>query len=291
MRNLAEFLARFKHWFVFVLLEILSFVLLFKYNNYQGSVWFSSANDVAGWVFEMRSDVGAFFSLTKINKELTQRNLYLEHQVSQLQARVYDKTVGKDFIHKGQLAMLEGFRLIPAKVVDNSVNKPQNFVTIDKGSADGIRQDMGVACGNGVVGIVYLVSKHYSVVIPVLNTESNISCAIDGTGYFGYLHWKGGPSDIAYLDDVPRHAHFRLHGKIVTSGYSSVFPPGVMVGEILHVFNSDDGLSYRLMIKLSTDFGNLRDVCVIDDSSVKERLNLLKTAQDSIKEKVDGSGN
>ncbi|GJG36146.1 MULTISPECIES: rod shape-determining protein MreC [Prevotella] len=291
MRNLAEFLARFKHWFVFVLLEILSFVLLFKYNNYQGSVWFSSANDVAGWVFEMKSDVGAFFSLTKINKELTQRNLYLEHQVSQLQARVYDKTVGKDFIHKGQLAMLEGFRLIPAKVVDNSVNKPQNFVTIDKGSADGIRQDMGVACGNGVVGIVYLVSKHYSVVIPVLNTESNISCAIDGTGYFGYLHWKGGPSDIAYLDDVPRHAHFRLHGKIVTSGYSSVFPPGVMVGEILHVFNSDDGLSYRLMIKLSTDFGNLRDVCVIDDSSVKERLNLLKTAQDSIKEKVDGSGN
>ena len=291
MRNLAEFLARFKHWFVFVLLEILSFVLLFKYNNYQGSVWFSSANDVAGWVFEMKSDVGTFFSLTKINKELTQRNLYLEHQVSQLQARVYDKTVGKDFIHKGQLAMLEGFRLIPAKVVDNSVNKPQNFVTIDKGSADGIRQDMGVACGNGVVGIVYLVSKHYSVVIPVLNTESNISCAIDGTGYFGYLHWKGGPSDIAYLDDVPRHAHFRLHGKIVTSGYSSVFPPGVMVGEILHVFNSDDGLSYRLMIKLSTDFGNLRDVCVIDDSSVKERLNLLKTAQDSIKEKVDGSGN
>ena len=239
----------------------------------------------------MKSDVGAFFSLTKINKELTQRNLYLEHQVSQLQARVYDKTVGKDFIHKGQLAMLEGFRLIPAKVVDNSVNKPQNFVTIDKGAADGIRQDMGVACGNGVVGIVYLVSKHYSVVIPVLNTESNISCAIDGTGYFGYLHWKGGPSDIAYLDDVPRHAHFRLHGKIVTSGYSSVFPPGVMVGEILHVFNSDDGLSYRLMIKLSTDFGNLRDVCVIDDSSVKERLNLLKTAQDSIKEKVDGSGN
>lgn len=193
MRNLAEFLARFKHWFVFVLLEILSFVLLFKYNNYQGSVWFSSANDVAGWVFEMKSDVGAFFSLTKINKELTQRNLYLEHQVSQLQARVYDKTVGKDFIHKGQLAMLEGFRLIPAKVVDNSVNKPQNFVTIDKGSADGIRQDMGVACGNGVVGIVYLVSKHYSVVIPVLNTESNISCAIDGTGYFGYLHWKRRP--------------------------------------------------------------------------------------------------
>ena len=150
---------------------------------------------------------------------------------------------------------------------------------------------MGVACGNGVVGIVYLVSKHYAVVIPVLNTESNISCAINGRGYFGYLHWRGGASDIAYLDDVPRHAKFRLHDKIVTSGYSSVFPPGVLVGEILHIYNSDDGLSYKLMVKLSTDFGNLRDVCVIDDASVKERLNLLKSAQDSIKEKTEGSEN
>ena len=291
MHNLAEFISRFKHWFLFVLLESISLILLFKYNNYQGSVWFSSANYIAGHVLEAKSDVESFFSLTKINQELTQRNLYLEHQVSHLQAEVYDSTVGKDYIHKGQLEMLSDYRLIPAKVVDNSIDKPQNFITINKGSVDGVREDMGVACGNGVVGIVYLVSSHYSVVIPVLNSESNISCSIDGTGYFGYLHWKGGPSDIAYLEDVPRHAHFRLHGRIVTSGYSSVFPPGVLVGEILHVFNSDDGLSYRLMIKLSTDFGNLRDVCVIDDASVEERLNLLKAAQDSIKEKVDGSGN
>lgn len=291
MHNLAEFLARYKHWFVFVVLEVISFILLFKYNNYQGSVWFSSANEVAGRVLEGRAEVESFFSLTKLNEELTQRNLYLEHQVSDLQARVYDKTLGKDFIHKGQLEMLKDFRLIPAKVVDNSVDKAQNFITINKGSADGIHEDMGVACGSGVVGIVYLVSRHYSVVIPVLNSESNISCAINGTGYFGYLRWKGGPSDIAFLEDVPRHAHFRLHSKVVTSGYSSVFPPGVLVGEILHVYNSRDGLSYRLMVKLSTDFGNLRDVCVIDDASVRERLDLLKSAQDSIKIKVSGEEN
>lgn len=288
MHNLAEFLARYKHWFVFVLLEVVSFILLFKYNNYQGSVWFSSANVIAGEVLEGKAEVESFFSLTKLNEELTQRNLYLERQVNELQAKVYDKTTGKDFIRKGQIEALKDFRLIPAKVVDNSVDKAQNFITINKGTADGVHEDMGVACGNGVVGIVYLSSTHYSVIIPVLNSESNISCAIEGTGYFGYLHWKGGPSDIAYVDDVPRHAHFRLHSKIVTSGYSSVFPPGVLVGEILHVYNSEDGLSYRLMVKLSTDFGNLRDVCVIDDSAVKERLNLLKTAQDSIKVKISG---
>lgn len=288
MHNLAEFLARYKHWFVFVVLEVVSFILLFKYNNYQGSVWFSSANVIAGEVLEGKAEVESFFSLTKLNEELTQRNLYLERQVNELQAKVYDKTTGKDFIRKGQIEALKDFRLIPAKVVDNSVDKAQNFITINKGTADGVHEDMGVACGNGVVGIVYLSSPHYSVIIPVLNSESNISCAIEGTGYFGYLHWKGGPSDIAYVDDVPRHAHFRLHSKIVTSGYSSVFPPGVLVGEILHVYNSEDGLSYRLMVKLSTDFGNLRDVCVIDDSAVKERLNLLKTAQDSIKVKISG---
>lgn len=291
MHNLAEFLARFKHWFVFLLLEIISFTLLFKYNNYQGSVWFSSANYTAGKVLEAKSDIGAFFSLTKVNQDLTQRNLYLEHEVSNLRARVYDKTIGKDFVHKGQLEMLSDYKLIPAKVVDNSISKPQNFITINKGSADGVHEDMGVACGTGVVGIVYLVSSHYSVIIPVLNSESNISCAIEGKGYFGYLHWKGGDSSIAYLDDVPRHAKFRLHDKIVTSGYSSVFPEGVLVGEILHVYNSPDGLSYRLMVKLSTDFANLRDVCVIDDAPFKEKLNLLKAAQDSIKVKAEGSAN
>ena len=155
MHNLAEFIARFKHWFVFILLEVISLILLFKYNNYQGSVWFSSANYAFGKVLEAKSDVEAFFSLTKTNQQLTQRNLYLEREVSELQARVYDKTLGKDFIHKGQLEMLSDYRLIPAKVVDNSIDKPQNFITINKGSADGVREDMGVACGNGVVGISY----------------------------------------------------------------------------------------------------------------------------------------
>lgn len=288
MRNLAEFLARYNHWFVFLLLEVVSFVLLFKYNNYQGSVWFSSANYVSGKIFEGEAEIESFFGLTKVNEQLTQRNLYLEQQVKSLSDQLYGKDNGKKFLQKSQSDLLNQFKLIPAKVVDNSVDKAQNFITIDKGASDGIRKDMGVACGNGVVGIVYMVSNHYSVVIPVLNTESNISCAIAGRGYFGYLHWSGGPSDIAYVDDIPRHAHFKLKDKIVTSGYSSVFPPGVEVGEIMHVYNSEDGLSYRLQIKLSTDFGNLRDVCVIDDASVKERMQLMNAAKDSIKLKVDG---
>ena len=185
------------------------------------------------------------------------------------------------------MALLQNYRLISAKVVSNSITKADNFITLDRGSADGVKKDMGVISGTGVVGIVYLVSTHYSIVIPVLNTKSNISCCIQGRDYFGYLHWTGGNSKMAYVDDIPRHAHFKLYDKIVTSGYSSVFPSGVLVGKIMHVYNSSDGLSYRLKIELSTDFGNLRDVCIIDNSLIQERIELFHAAQDSIKPKEE----
>lgn len=282
MRNLLEFLAKYNHWFVFLILEVVSMVLLFQYNSYQGSAWFSSANAVTGKLYEWDANVETFFSLTKMNQELTQRNAYLEQEVQKLSDSLVSVTKDSSIYHRDQFALLRNYRLIPAKVVTNSVDKPGNLMTIDKGSADGIHKDMGVISGTGVVGIVYLVAEHYAIVIPVLNTKSNISCMIQNRGYFGYLRWKGGVSDLAYLEEVPRHAHFKLGDYVVTSGYSAVFPPGVRVGRILHVFNSADGLSYRVQLRLSTDFARLRDVCVIDDAAMKERLEIMRAAQDSI---------
>lgn len=282
MRNLLEFLAKYNHWFVFLILEVVSMVLLFQYNSYQGSAWFSSANAVTGKLYEWDANVETFFSLTKVNQELTQRNAYLEQEVQILSDSLVSVTKDSSIYHRDQFALLRNYRLIPAKVVANSIDKPGNLMTIDKGSADGIHKDMGVISGTGVVGIVYLVAEHYAIVIPVLNTKSNISCMIQNRGYFGYLRWKGGVSDLAYLEEVPRHAHFKLGDYVVTSGYSAVFPPGVRVGRILHVFNSADGLSYRVQLRLSTDFARLRDVCVIDDTAMKERLEIMRAAQDSI---------
>ena len=282
MRNLLEFLAKYNHWFLFIALEVIGLILLFQYNSYQRSVWFSSANVVAGKVYEWDAKITSYFSLGTINEQLTQRNVYLERQVKTLSEKLNAAT--KDSI-AAQLAAtqaLAGFRLIPAKVITNSVDKQDNLITIDKGSADGIRKDMGVVSGNGVVGIVYLVSTHYSVIIPVLNSQSNISCTIKNRGYFGYLHWNGGYVHLAYVDDIPRHAHFKIGDYVTTSGYSSVFPEGVMVGQIKYVFNSPDGLSYRLKVKLATDFGNLRDVCVIDNTLLQERIDILRAARDSI---------
>lgn len=282
MRNLIDFLARHNHWFLFILLEVLSFVLLFHYNSYQGSVWFSSANAVSGKVFEWNASVTQYFSLVDVNKALTERNIYLERQVEQLTEQL--EKAGRDSteIERMQTSVLKDCNTIPAKVVSCSLNKLNNFITIDKGYADGVRKDMGVVCGTGVVGIVYLVSEHYSVLIPVLSSVSNISCTIRSRGYFGYLHWKGGSPEEAYIDDIPRHARFKLGDVIVTSGYSSVFPPGIVVGKIKHVYNSANGLSYRLKITLSTDFGRLRDVCVINDKEMDRKLEILHAAEDSI---------
>ena len=287
MNNLIEFLTKYNHWFVFLLLEIISLVLLFQFNSYQGSVWFSSANVVSGKMYEWNSGIASFFSLTEVNEQLTRRNVYLEKEVEDLSQKLVKATGDSTALDRERNTTYRDYKLIPAKVVSNSISKADNLITIDKGEADGVHKDMGVVSGNGVVGIVYLAGPHYSVIIPVLNSQSNISCTIKRRGYFGYLHWKGGSSKIAYVDDVPRHAHFALYDQVVTSGYSSVFPPGVLVGKILHVFNSRDGLSYRLQIELATDFGKLRDVCVIDDTELKERLDILRAAQDSIKVKEE----
>ena len=283
MRNLLDFLYKYHHWLVFILLEVVSVVLLFQYNSYQGSVWFSSASAVAGKVYELESKMTAYLSMAKENEELTMRNLYQERQLDQLRRLYAEATKDTTAAERKELEFLSQYKLIQAKVVENSIHKLENLITIDKGRKDGVEPDMGVACGNGIVGVVYLVSDHYSVVISALNAASSrISCAIRGRGYFGYLHWYGGDPSVAYVEDVPRHAKFKLGEWMVTSGFSSIFPSGVQVGKIEQAYNSSDGLSYKLKVRLSTDFGNVRDVVVISDKSIAERAALMQAARDSI---------
>ena len=285
LNNLFDFILRYISWFVFLICEIISLVLLFTYNNYQGSIWMSSANAVSGKVYEVNAGVEQYFSLTDINEQLSKRNLYLEQRVQDLSSQIAAKTGDSALMKLENYQLMKKFSLIPAKVVSNSIDKRDNLITIDKGEVDGVRKDMGVACGYGVVGIVFMTGRHYSVVMPILNSNSSISCTINKRGYFGYLHWTGGNSRIAFMDEVPRHAHFNLYDKVVTSGYSSVFPPGIEIGKIIHVYNSSDGLSYRCMVELSTNFAKLRDVSVIDDAQMKERIDILRAAQDSLEKK------
>ena len=144
MRNLLDFLSRHNHWFVFVLLEVISAVLLFRYNSYQGSVWFSSANAVSGKLFEWNSAVGQYFSLIDVNEQLTQRNIYLEREVEQLSEKLRTATRDSSLVEKMQKNVIAGLQTIPAKVVSSSLDKANNFITIDKGSLDGVKKDMEI---------------------------------------------------------------------------------------------------------------------------------------------------
>lgn len=282
MQNLLAFLAHHFHWLVFILLETVSVVMLFSYNSYQGSVWLSSANAVTGQVYEWQSELTQFFSLSRRSEELSQRNLFLEQEVGRLRRLLAQETKDSTEMERQTAKQLSAFQLIPAKVVANSVDSHDNLITINRGTADGVEADMGVASGTGLVGVVYLAGKHYSVIIPILNKQSRISCAIRGHDYFGYLSWSGGSPVEAYLEDVPRHAIFRKGDWVETSGYSSIFPPGISVGRIMAIYNSTDGLSYRLKIHLSTDFACLRDVYVINDKGIREQRLLMEAAQDSL---------
>lgn len=274
MRNLLNFLLKYNYWFLFVFLEVVCFVLLFRFNNYQQSVFFTSANVVAGKVYEVSGGITSYFHLKSVNEDLLDRNMALELRITNLENLLRDYRIDSVAMNSIRTLEQEDYRIFKAHVIRNSLNRADNYITLDQGSSSGIRPEMGVVDGNGVVGIVYKTSPSYSLVISVLNSKSSISCKIVGSEYFGYLKWEYGDSRYAYLKDLPRHAEFNLGDTVVTSGFSTVFPAGVMVGTVDDMADSNDGLSYLLKIKLATDFGKLGNVRVISRSGQEEQKEL-----------------
>lgn len=270
MHNLIEFIKKHFHWLVFLILESVSMVMLFRFNDYQASVWLTSANDLAARVNQKYSDIMAYINLGDVNKDLTMRNIMLQRQVSELRDALAYMGADSAIIDEKQRNALEGYDIIPATVTSNTITKANNYIVIDKGEADGVRSEMGVVGGGGIVGIVYLTGKHYSLVIPILNSKSSISCRIRGHNFFGYLSWNGGHPLVAYLNDVPRYARFKVGDYVETSGYSSVFPPGLFVGKILSIEDSRDGMSFSVKVNLATEFAKLRDVCVVSNRDKAE---------------------
>ncbi|WP_077155383.1 rod shape-determining protein MreC [Bacteroides bouchesdurhonensis] len=274
MRNLINFLLKYNYWFLFIVLEVASFVLLFRFNHYQQSAFFTSANVVVGAVYEVSGGISSYFHLKSVNEDLLDRNMLLEQQINNLEKALKERQLDSITINSIKEIPQTDYQLFKAHVIKNSLNLADNYITLDKGSLAGIRSEMGVVDGNGIVGIVYETSPSYSVVISILNSKSNISCKIVGSDYFGYLKWEHGDSQYAYLKDLPRHAEFNLGDTVVTSGFSTVFPEGIMVGTVDDMSDSNDGLSYLLKIKLATDFGKLSDVRVIERKGQLEQQEL-----------------
>lgn len=278
MRNLLNFLFRYNHCIVFVLLQGVSFLLLFSFNNYQHSRFFTSANAFVGKIYEATRAVTGYFDLQRQNEVLMERNIWLEQQLLLADKRLKEMEEANTTSWPAETTTTM-FQSYKAGVIKNSLNRADNYITLNQGSLAGIKPDMGVIGPNGVVGIVYKTSPHYSLVISLLSSKSNLSCKIAGNEYFGFLQWEGGDSRYAYLKDLPRHAEFSIGDTIVTSGFSTVFPQGMMVGVIEEANDTNDGLSFLLKIKLATDFGKLRNVHVLAREGIEEQKLLEEKAE------------
>lgn len=254
-------------------------VMLFRFNNYHNSIWVTQANAAVGQVIAWEAELHSYAQLKEMNEILTRQNLALQLTNDRMRQELDSLKHDSTHTERMMAGRISSFRQIPAHVISNSIKNKDNILTLDKGWADGVKQEMGVVSGTGPVGIVYAVSEHYSLVLPILNSKSSISCRLRGTNYFGSLSWRGGKVIEAYLSDIPHHAKCNIGDMVETSGYSSVFPPGIFVGKVAQIRNSKDGLSYELRIKLSTDLSVLRDVTILENPRKEEIDTLLVHGQ------------
>lgn len=280
MRNLIDFLIKYHAWVFFIIYVVISCLLLFGSNPYQRSVYFGSSNRIVSQVYSVSDAVTSYFGLRTVNEELLRENGKLELEVLNLKRQLQQHTdsVIADSI-KNTDVLMHGYDFVLAHVINNSLTHMENYITLDKGRADGIAPEMAVVDHNGIVGIVTVVNEHNSVAISVLNTKMHISCKVKGTDCFGSLVWDGRSAQYALLEEMPRHVEFTPGDTIVTSGFSAVFPDGIMVGTIHDYARQKDDNFYAMEVKLSTDFHRLGAVRVLRNSTLQEQRQLEKEAR------------
>ncbi|MGX8689274.1 MAG: rod shape-determining protein MreC [Bacteroidaceae bacterium] len=247
MRSLLDFIVRHSYVFLFILLETLSLVLLFGFNSRQNEWYLTSAGTVSGSLLEWRSGVDQYFGLKKENARLVDEN-------ARLRSLLYEFTDSQS-VEIGAALSTDG--VVAARVIDNSVRKDDNYITINKGSRDGLAQGMGVYSPDGVVGVVMVAGRRYSIVMPVLNGNTSISCKVKGSDSFGFLEWHGGDPYTAQLRDMPYHSAVEVGDTIVTTGFSSVFPQDILVGKVTSVEHAKNGYTLRVGVKLAVDMSDL----------------------------------
>lgn len=276
MRNLINFLFRYSAWILFIIYTVASCVLLFRNSPYQHHVFLTSANSVVSGVYSASSSVTAYFNLKGLNEDLQRRNTDLELEVLNLK-RTIDFYREKEYADSVPVdSSLQRYSFITAHVINNTITKSHNYITLNKGTEDGLRPEMGVVDQNGVVGIVNVVGPHSARVISLLNPFLRLSCKVKGHNHVGSLVWQGNDYTYAILEELPRHAEFQNGDTIVTSGYSTVFPEGVPVGVVEEGMKEHDENFYALKVRLFTDFATLSTVRVIRDEMTDEINDLEK---------------
>lgn len=273
VKELLNLIIRHSQWLVFALYVLLSGYLLINNNPYQKHVYLTSANALSASVYKGFSSVTSYFYLRDINEDLQQRNALLEQELLAMREHANDLRL----LVPDTAAIPKSVRqydFIVARVISNSISSPHNYITLNRGSQDGLRPEMGVVDQNGIVGTIDVVSSHAARVISLLNSDFRLSCKVKGSDSFGSLTWDGKSPYYAMLEEMPRHIKYHRGDTIVTSGYSSVFPEGIIVGTIESDKKEVIDNFISLKIKLTTDFTQLSTVRAIK-SNIKDELDTL----------------
>ena len=268
MRGLLRYLIKNYAFLLFLLLEVISLLFVFNFNKYQKVQYLNSSSQMTASVYNSFHSITEYFSLTKVNQSLAEENAKLKSAQS-YSLNITTDSVSANFIQKNST-----YQFISALVINNSVNKTLNYITLNKGRKDGVKPDMGIVSPQGIVGVVVTVSENYAMGFSVLNKRWGVSAKLKKSGYFGPIEWSGGDYQIANLMEIPFHVELAVGDTIVTSSYSGVFPEGILIGTV-HSFEQPEGESfYQIRIKLATDFKSIHYVEVVDNLN-KAQLNEL----------------
>jgi rod shape-determining protein MreC len=270
MRNLLIFISKYNAFFLFLIFEISALVIYVKYNSFQRATYLNTTNEVSGSMYARVNELNSYLSLKEVNDSLAAENARLH---TMLQSSYYADTTAKhtvtDSVYKQQ------YTYIVAKVIDNTVNKRNNYITILKGSKDGIVKGMGVICNTGVVGKVVYTSEHLSLVQSLLHKDAKVSAMLADTKDIGSLMWGVSLNPhVGLLMDIPNHVKPRIGQWVVTSTYSALYPAGIPLGKVSNLHAKGGGFFLNMEVNFSVDFAKLQYVYVVNNKLYLERETL-----------------
>jgi len=267
MRNLLIFISKYNAFFLFLIFEIGALIIYVKYNSFQKATYINTANEVTGTMYARTNELNSYLSLKDVNDSLARENARLR---GMLQSAYYADTVAQhtvtDSIYKQQYTYTE------ARVINNSVNKRNNYITIQKGTKDGIEKGMGVIGSSGVVGKIIFTSEHLSIVQSLLHKDAKVSAMMADTKDIGSLIWGDDldPKKALFID-VPNHVKPRIGQWVVTSTYSELYPAGIPLGRVINLHAKGGGFFLNMEVSLAVDFSKLQYVYVVTNKLASER--------------------
>ena len=273
MQQIFNFIFKNSNRILFLLLLVISLSLTIQSHSFHRSKIISSANFLSGGVYEKVSNLNEYLNLKTHNDELALEN-------AKLKSLLFNS---KDTVSIKKLDSLKAAKIddiIVSKVIHNSYNVYENYLTLNSGELDGVKPDMGVINDKGIVGIIENTSPRYSTVISILNKRTQINAKIKKSNHFGSLNWNGKSTGYVQLTDLPRLALIKIGDTIVTGGQSVIFPENINIGTISKIYRDTQTNFYTLDIKLFNDMTNLGHVYIIKSKDRDEILNLEKRQKD-----------